>query len=211
MRVLISGGGTGGLLFPAIAVAQALSRKDPDGRVLYVGRCGGMEESIVPAYGIPLKSVVAAKLDMEERWRNWSVPFVIPRALVQSAQIISEFKPDVVLGTGGYVSAPLIVAAAAFRVPIVLQEQNYLPGRATRWLSRFARVVATTYPESARYVKAPTSVTGTPVPTDFWRRRSEFPDRPRVLLILGGTQGSHRINEAVAEVLAPIAGRIGPP
>src|SRR2546421_10895542 len=101
MRVLISGGGTGGDLLPAIAVAQDLWRKDPDERVLYVGRRGGMEESIVPAYGIPLKSVVAAKLDMEERWRNWSVPFVIPCALVQSAQIISEFKHDVVLGTGG--------------------------------------------------------------------------------------------------------------
>src|SRR2546423_15328289 len=113
MRVLISGGGTGGHLFPAIAVAQALSRKDPDGRVLYVGRRGGMEEKIVPAYGIPLKSVVAAKLDMEDLWRNWPVPFVVPRALFQSSRIVREFRPDVVLGTGGDVSGPVVLAAAS--------------------------------------------------------------------------------------------------
>jgi UDP-N-acetylglucosamine--N-acetylmuramyl-(pentapeptide) pyrophosphoryl-undecaprenol N-acetylglucosamine transferase len=209
MRVLISGGGTGGHLFPAIAVAQALSRKDPEGRVLYVGRRGGMEEKIVPAYGIPIKSVVAAKLDMEDLWRNWPVPFVVPRALFQSWQIVREFHPDAVLGTGGYVSAPLILAAAGFRVPIVLQEQNYLPGRATRLLSRVARVVATTYPESAKYLKAKSVVTGTPVRTDFWRRRTEFPERPRVLLILGGSQGAHRINEYVAQALPDMVGAMG--
>jgi UDP-N-acetylglucosamine--N-acetylmuramyl-(pentapeptide) pyrophosphoryl-undecaprenol N-acetylglucosamine transferase len=209
MRVLISGGGTGGHLFPAIAVAQALSRKDPDGRVLYVGRRGGMEEKIVPAYGIPLKSVVAAKLDMEDLWRNWPVPFVVPRALFQSSRIVREFRPDVVLGTGGYVSGPVILAAASARIPIVLLEQNYLPGRATRLLSRFARVVATAYPESARYLKAKTVVTGTPVRTDFWRRRTAFPERPRALLILGGSQGAHRINESVVEALPDLVGGMG--
>jgi UDP-N-acetylglucosamine--N-acetylmuramyl-(pentapeptide) pyrophosphoryl-undecaprenol N-acetylglucosamine transferase len=196
-------------LFPAIAVAQALSRKDPDGRILYVGRRGGMEETIVPAYGIPLKSVVAAKLDMEDLWRNWPVPFVIPRALVQAMRIVGGFHPDVVVGTGGYVSAPLIVAAAAFRVPIVLQEQNYLPGRATRLLSRFARVVAITYPESARFLRAKTVVTGTPVRTDFWRRRSDFPERPRNFLVLGGSQGAHHINESVAQALPEMVGSMG--
>ena len=196
-------------MFPAIAVAQALSRNDPNGRVLYVGRSGGMEGKIVPAYGIPLKSIVAAKLDMENVWRNWPVPFVVPRALFQSSRIIREFRPDVVLGTGGYVSAPLILTAAGFRVPIILQEQNYLPGRATRLLSRFARVVATTYTESAGYLKAKTVVTGTPVRTDFWRRRTDLPERPGVLLILGGSQGAHRINESVAEALPEMVGKMG--
>ena len=209
MRVLISGGGTGGHLFPAIAVAQALSRKDPEGRILYVGRRGGMEEKIVPGYGIPLQSIVAAKLDMEDLWRNWPVPFVIPRALFQSGRIINAFQPDVVLGTGGYVSAPLILAAAGFRVPIVLQEQNYLPGRATRLLSRVALVVATSYPESAGYLKSKTVVTGTPVRTDFWRRRTDLPGRPRVLLVLGGSQGAHRINESVGQALPELVGKLG--
>lgn len=201
MRALISGGGTGGHLFPAIAVAQALSRKDPDARVLYVGLRGGMEEKLVPSYGIPFATIAAVKLDMEAPLRNWSVPFVLPRALWQAARVLGRFKPDVVLGTGGYVSGPLILAAAVGRIPIVLQEQNYLPGRATRLLARFASQVATAYPETARYLRAKTVVTGTPVRSEFWRPRTDFPDHPRHLLVLGGSQGAHRINEAVAVAL----------
>src|SRR5256712_9053128 len=209
MRVLISGGGTGGHLFPAIAVAQALSQSEPDSALLYVGRRGGIEEQIVPRYGLPFRTIVAAKLDMEQLWRNWSVPFVAPWALLQSVRIVREFRPDVVLGTGGYVSAPIVLAAATFRVPIVLQEQNALPGRTTRLLSRVARVVATAYAESARYLHAKSVVTGTPVRKEFWRRRAEFPARPGRLLVLGGSQGAHRINEAVAAALPDFVGRLG--
>jgi UDP-N-acetylglucosamine--N-acetylmuramyl-(pentapeptide) pyrophosphoryl-undecaprenol N-acetylglucosamine transferase len=208
MRVLISGGGTGGHLFPAIAVAQALSRNAPDTQLLYVGLRGGMEEKVVPRFGIPLQTIIAAKLDMEKLWRNWSFPFVAPQALLQSARIVRRFRPDVVLGTGGYVSAPVVLAAAAVRVPVVLQEQNAMPGRATRLLSRVARVVATAYPESARYLHAKAVVTGTPVRSEFWNRREDFPVRPQRLLILGGSQGAHRINEAVAAAMPELTGRL---
>ena len=196
-------------MFPAIAVAQALSRNAPDTQLLYVGRRGGMEEQVVPRYDIPLQTIVAAKLDMEKLWRNWSVPFVLPRALVESARIVRRFRPDVVLGTGGYVSAPVVLAAAALRVPVVLQEQNAMPGRATRLLSRVARVVATAYPESAPYLHAKAVVTGTPVRSEFWTRREEFPVRPQRLLILGGSQGAHRINEAVATAVPDLTGLMG--
>jgi UDP-N-acetylglucosamine--N-acetylmuramyl-(pentapeptide) pyrophosphoryl-undecaprenol N-acetylglucosamine transferase len=196
-------------LFPAIAVAQALSRNAPDTQLLYVGRRGGMEEQVVPRYGIPMQTIVAAKLDMEKLWRNWSFPFVAPQALLQSAGIVRRFRPDVVLGTGGYVSAPVVLAAAAVRVPVVLQEQNAMPGRATRLLSRVARVVATAYPESARHLHAKAVVTGTPVRSEFWRRREDFPQRPQRLLVLGGSQGAHRINEAVATALPDLTGRLG--
>jgi UDP-N-acetylglucosamine--N-acetylmuramyl-(pentapeptide) pyrophosphoryl-undecaprenol N-acetylglucosamine transferase len=188
-------------LFPAIAVAQALSRNAPDTQLLYVGLRGGMEEKLVPRYDVPLETIVAPKLDMETPWRNWSVPFVAPLALVQSARIVRRFRPDVVLGTGGYVSAPIILAAAAGRSPIVLQEQNLLPGRTTRWLSRLARVVATGYEESARYLHARCVVTGTPVRKEFTVRREQFPPRPQRLLVLGGSQGAHRINKEVAALL----------
>jgi UDP-N-acetylglucosamine--N-acetylmuramyl-(pentapeptide) pyrophosphoryl-undecaprenol N-acetylglucosamine transferase len=209
MRVLISGGGTGGHLFPAIAVAQALSRNAPDTQLLYVGRRGGMEEEVVPRYDIAMETIVAAKLDMEKLWRNWSVPFVLPRALAESVRIVRRFRPDVVLGTGGYVSAPVVFAGAALRVPVVLQEQNAMPGRATRLLSRVARVVATAYPESARHLHAKAVVTGTPVRSEFWKRREDFPRRPERLLILGGSQGAHRINEAVAAAVPDLTGRLG--
>ncbi len=196
-------------MFPAIAVAQALSQSEPDSTLLYVGRHGGIEEQVVPRSGLPFKTIVAAKLDMEQLWRNWSVPFIVPWALLQSARIVRAFRPDVVLGTGGYVSAPLVLSAAAFRVPVVLQEQNALPGRTTRLLSHVARVVATAYPESARYLHATSVVTGPPVRKEFWQRRTDFPTHPGRLLILGGSQGAHRINEAVAAALPELVGRLG--
>lgn len=193
-------------MFPAIAVAQALSRSAPDSILLYVGRRGGIEEQAVPRYGLPLETIVAAKLDMEQLWRNWSFPLIAPRAFWQASRIVSRFRPNVVLGTGGYVSAPLILAAAIRRIPVVLQEQNLLPGRTTRWLSRVARVVATGYEESAPYLHARAVVTGTPVRQEFTVRRQEFPSRPRTLLVLGGSQGAHRINQAIASSVAELTG-----
>lgn len=194
-------------MFPAIAVAQALTRNVPD-NLLYVGRRGGIEEQIVPRYRLRFATIVAPKLDMEQLWRNWSVPLIAPRALWQASRIVRGFRPDVVLGTGGYVSAPLILAASLRRVPIVLQEQNLLPGRTTRWLSRFATVVATGYEESARYLHTRAVVTGTPVRTEFTVRRADFPARPHRLLILGGSQGALRINEAIAAALPELLGRL---
>jgi UDP-N-acetylglucosamine--N-acetylmuramyl-(pentapeptide) pyrophosphoryl-undecaprenol N-acetylglucosamine transferase len=193
-------------LFPAIAVAQALSRNAPETQLLYVGRRGGIEAQVIPRYNIPMETIVAAKLDMEEVWRNWSVPFILPRALAQAVRIIRRFRPDAVLGTGGYVSVPLILTAAGMRVPVVLQEQNALPGRATRLLSRVARVVATSYPESAG-LHARTVETGTPVRVEFTQPRTRFPASPRSILVLGGSQGARRINQAVADALPALLQR----
>jgi UDP-N-acetylglucosamine--N-acetylmuramyl-(pentapeptide) pyrophosphoryl-undecaprenol N-acetylglucosamine transferase len=210
MRALISGGGTGGHLFPAIAVAQALLRSDPETQVLYVGLRGGMEEQVVPRYGIPFATISAVKLDMEAPWANWRVPLVLPRALWQARGLVARFHPGVVLGTGGYVSAPLLVTAAAMGIPIVLQEQNYLPGRATRLLARVARVIATAYEESAGYLEGrQTVVTGTPVRPEFQTPRTDFPDRPRRVLVVGGSQGAHRINLALADAVPVLLERPG--
>jgi UDP-N-acetylglucosamine--N-acetylmuramyl-(pentapeptide) pyrophosphoryl-undecaprenol N-acetylglucosamine transferase len=201
MRVLISGGGTGGHLFPAIAVAQALSRRDPEGSVLFVGREDGIEGRTVPTYKIPFEPIVAAGLYTEEFWRNWRLPIIIPRAVWQARGILRRFRPDVVLGTGGYVSAPVVLASAMAKLPIVLQEQNLVPGRATRMLSRFAAGVAIAFQGSAKLLKARTVLTGTPVRSEFGRRRSAFPRSPKRVLVLGGSQGAHRINQAIVGAL----------
>jgi UDP-N-acetylglucosamine--N-acetylmuramyl-(pentapeptide) pyrophosphoryl-undecaprenol N-acetylglucosamine transferase len=205
MRVLISGGGTGGHLFPAIAVAQVLARSDPDGAVLFVGRGEGIEGGVVPRYGIRFASIPAAGLYTEEVWRNWRLPVIVPAAVARAVRLTRRFKPSVMLGTGGYVSAPVVLAAALCRVPIVLQEQNLKPGRATRTLARLARIVAVAYPESAAWLRTRVVVTGTPVRAEF-TRRSEFPQRPAHLLVLGGSQGAHRINEAVSGAVAGLLG-----
>ncbi len=196
-------------MFPAIAVGQALLRSAPDSILLYVGRRGGIEEQVVPRYGFALETIVAPKLDMEQLWRNWSVPVLAPRALWQASRIVRRFHPDVILGTGGYVSAPVILAGALQRVPVVLQEQNQLPGRTTRWLSRMARVVASGYEQSSSHLHARSVVTGTPVRLEFTARRQDFPTTPRHLLVLGGSQGAHRINQAVAAAVGELVGRLG--
>jgi UDP-N-acetylglucosamine--N-acetylmuramyl-(pentapeptide) pyrophosphoryl-undecaprenol N-acetylglucosamine transferase len=194
-------------LFPAIALAQALSRNDPSATVLFAGRREGIEAKTVAGYGMTFAAIPAAPLYTEQVWRNWKLPFVLGAAFWQSWRLIDRFKPDVVVGTGGYVSVPLITMAGLARVPIVLQEQNLVPGRATRLLSRFAKQVATAYPESSRYLRASTLVTGTPVRTEFWRRREDFPARPRAILVLGGSQGAHRLNQAVAAALPSLLAR----
>lgn len=188
-------------MFPAIAVAQALSRKEPDAAILFAGRREGIEARTVASYGMRFAAIPAAPLYTEQLWRNWTLPVVLGAALYQSWRLLDRFKPDAVLGTGGYVSVPLITAAGLTRVPIVLQEQNLMPGRATRVLARLARTVATAYPESSHFLRAATVVTGTPVRTEFWRRRDDFPAQPRAILVLGGSQGAHRLNQAVADIL----------
>ena len=194
-------------MFPAIAVAQALSRKDPDVSILFAGRRTGIEARTVASYGMRFAAIPAAPLYTQELWRNWKLPPVLGVALWQSWRLIDRFKPDAVFGTGGYVSVPLIAAAGLARVPVVLQEQNLMPGRATRVLSRFARRVAIAYPESARYLHASTVVTGTPVRTEFWRQKENFASLPRSILVLGGSQGAHRINQAVADALPSLLQR----
>lgn len=207
MRVLISGGGTGGHLFPAIAIAQALSRKDPDGQVLYLGSQSGLEAEVVPRQGIPFEAIPAAGFYTDAVWRNVRLPIIVPWAYILASRAIGRFRPDVVVGTGGYVTAPVILAAARRRVPIVLQEQNLVPGRATRLLARFARAVATAYQDSAAYLDGRAVLTGTPVRREFQLRKPDFPDRPRRLLVLGGSQGALQINQAVGQALPQLLAR----
>jgi UDP-N-acetylglucosamine--N-acetylmuramyl-(pentapeptide) pyrophosphoryl-undecaprenol N-acetylglucosamine transferase len=131
----------------------------------------------------------------------------MPWAYVLASRAIRRFRPDAVVGTGGYVTVPVILAAARRGLPIVLLEQNLEPGRATRLLARFARAVATAYQESAGYLDGRAVLTGTPVRQDFQVRKPDFPDRPRRLLVLGGSQGALRINQAVAEALPQLLAR----
>src|SRR6266571_5558968 len=120
MRLLIAGGGTGGHLFPALAVARAFRAEEPDGAVLLVGRAGGLEETLVPEAGFELETVRIQGLDRDAVWKNATLPAVIPAALRAGLRIVDRFRPDVVLGMGGYVMAPAVAAARLRRIPYVL-------------------------------------------------------------------------------------------
>src|SRR5258707_15364478 len=146
IRLLIAGGGTGGHLYPALAVARAFRAEEPDGAVLLVGRSGGPEERLVPAAGFDLATVNIRGLDRDAPWKNLALPAIIPMALRAGLRIVDQFRPDVVLGMGGYVMAPAVSAARPRGIPYVPHAKDVRPGLATRIFACGAPVIFTTHP-----------------------------------------------------------------
>jgi UDP-N-acetylglucosamine--N-acetylmuramyl-(pentapeptide) pyrophosphoryl-undecaprenol N-acetylglucosamine transferase len=207
MRVLISGGGTGGHIFPAVAVAQALRRNDSQGSILYVGRQGGPEAGLARAQGLETRLILAAGFDRDRLHRNWRLPLVLPAAFWQATRAVHAFRPDVMLGTGGYVAAPVVAAARLQGVPVVLQEQNVRPGWATRLAVPTAWAIAVGFEETVRRLRAArVVVTGNPVRVPF-AEPAPAPQGPHRILLMGGSQGARHLNEvlvaALPRLLAP--------
>ncbi|TMF67906.1 MAG: undecaprenyldiphospho-muramoylpentapeptide beta-N-acetylglucosaminyltransferase [Chloroflexi bacterium] len=206
MRLLIAGGGTGGHLFPALAVARAFRAEEPDGGVLLVGRMGGPEERLVPAAGFDLRTVRVRGLDRDAVWKNVALPALIPLALRSALRIVDEFRPDVVLGMGGYVMAPAVAAARMRRIPYVLHEKDVRPGLATRYFAAGAATVCTTLPGTeSRLRDVRVVLTGVPLRDGFTPRTPGVP--PRRLLVTGGSQGARKLNLAVWSALDRLCAR----
>jgi UDP-N-acetylglucosamine--N-acetylmuramyl-(pentapeptide) pyrophosphoryl-undecaprenol N-acetylglucosamine transferase len=206
MRLLIAGGGTGGHLYPALAVARAFRAEEPDGALLLVGRAGGPEERLVPAAGFELATVSVQGLDRDALWKNLALPAVIPAALRAGLRIVDSFRPDVVLGMGGYVMAPAVAAARRRGIPYVLHEKDVRPGLATRIFAGAAAAVCTTLPGTERRIKTKRVVlTGVPLREGFEPRTPAAPARH--LLITGGSQGARNLNQTVWAALDALAGR----
>jgi UDP-N-acetylglucosamine--N-acetylmuramyl-(pentapeptide) pyrophosphoryl-undecaprenol N-acetylglucosamine transferase len=196
MRLLIAGGGTGGHLYPALAVARAFRAEEPDGAVLLVGRAGGPEEHLVPAAGFELATVNVRGFDRDAMWKNVALPAVIPMALRAGLRIVDAFRPDVVLGVGGYVMAPAVAAARLRGIPYVLHEKDVRPGLATRMFAGAAAAVCTTLPGTEKRIRAKRVVlTGVPLREGFELRTPAAPARH--LLITGGSQGARNLNQTV--------------
>ena len=211
MRVVIACGGTGGHIYPALAVAEALRARDRSTDVLFIGS-GGLESRIIPAAGWPMERVAARQLTRRVSWRApWAV-FVAVFGTIQAVRHLRAFRPAVVVSTGGYAAAPVGAAAAMLRIPLVLQEQNLHPGVANRLLRRFARVVSVPHASVAQAFGAKAVVTGVPV-----GRGALTGERTRGLqrfglhagrttaLVLGGSQGAKSINEAMVEAAPHLA------
>ncbi len=202
--MLIAGGGTGGHLFPGIAVAEEFLRRDREHRVLFVGTERGLEKRVLPTLGYEL-----ATLDVEGvKGRGWlrslGALLKIPRSLFQSAGILKRFRPDVVLGVGGYASGPAVLAASLSGYPTAVAEQNALPGATNRILGRFVDRVFLTFRESAADFPArKVKVCGNPVRSAFLKERTaggRKNDRFG-LLVFGGSQGARAINRAMEDAL----------
>jgi len=173
---------------------------------LVVGRAGGPEERLVPAAGFDLQTVRIRGFDRDAPWKNVALPAVIPMALWAALGIVDRFRPDVVLGMGGYVMAPAVAAARMRRIPYVLHEKDVRPGLATRYFAAGAAAVCTTLPGTdARLPGVRTELTGVPLRDGFEPRTPDVPARR--LLVTGGSQGARRLNEATWSALDRLCAR----
>ncbi|MBN2233332.1 MAG: undecaprenyldiphospho-muramoylpentapeptide beta-N-acetylglucosaminyltransferase [Deltaproteobacteria bacterium] len=207
--IMFAGGGTGGHLFPGIALAAACRERWPEARIVFVGTARGLETRVVPQHGYPLLLVAARGL-VGQRWRRRLRGIVdIPRALVQALIHIANQRPQLVVGLGGYASVPTVLAARIGGVPVVLQEQNAFPGVANRVLAPLARAVFIASSEAGkRFFLARTINAGNPVRPDF-TTGDVTPVRDRApwsLLVVGGSQGARSLNDAVPAAVAVMAG-----
>ena len=172
MRVLIAGGGTGGHLYPGIALARELQRRDPATQVTFVGTAPGIEARVVPREGFPLDLIRVAGLKGKSRLERLRGFLLLPLAALDAWRVISRRRPDVVVGVGGFASGPVLALAALRGYPTLLLEQNALPGITNRLLARVVRAAAVNFEEALRYFPRTGFVAGNPVRPEFFRRRT---------------------------------------
>ena len=213
-RFIISGGGTGGHIFPAISIANALRQKCPEADILFVGAENRMEMEKVPAAGYPIIGLPVRGFDRQHLLSNVKTLFQLLRSMCKAHKLIREFKPDVAVGVGGYASGPLLRAAAAKKIPCLIQEQNSYAGITNKLLAAGAARICVAYEGMERFFpKEKILLTGNPVRQDLLRSLNQKeaalkhfglkPDRP-VLLVLGGSLGARSINRAVQQQLESI-------
>jgi UDP-N-acetylglucosamine--N-acetylmuramyl-(pentapeptide) pyrophosphoryl-undecaprenol N-acetylglucosamine transferase len=206
--IAFTGGGTGGHIYPGLAVATSL----PDYRVLWIGSAAGMDKDIVQGVGISFFGIPAGKLRRYFSLQNIADAFKIIAGFFSARKILKQEKPAMLFSKGGFVSVPPVLAAASLNIPICTHESDYSPGLATKINIRFAGTVFTAYPDTARFlpekIRARIIVSGNPVRASFYRAVPEqgraflgLPAHERILLVLGGSQGAQEINELIRDTL----------
>ena len=208
MRYLISGGGTGGHIFPAISIANALKELDPEAEILFVGALGRMEMERVPQAGYKIVGLPVRGFNRAQPWKNVSVLVDLVKSIRQVKKIIRDFRPDVGVGVGGYASGAAMWAAANMGIPILLQEQNGFAGVTNKILKNKAAKICVAYPGMERFFPAEKIIlTGNPVRQNLTKvesQKSKVESR-KTLLIIGGSLGARTINEAVKTALPELA------
>jgi UDP-N-acetylglucosamine--N-acetylmuramyl-(pentapeptide) pyrophosphoryl-undecaprenol N-acetylglucosamine transferase len=206
MRVIIAGGGTGGHVIPAIAIARELQSRY-QAELLFIGTARGIETRLVPAAGLRLELINVGALNRVGLGTRLKTIVDLPRAVMQSDRLIGSFRPDIIIGVGGYASGPVMLAGAMKRVPLMAFEPNVVPGVANRLVARFVKGAAVHFPATAKYF--PNSiVTGVPVRRDFCSIPTRGSENQPTLLVFGGSQGAHAINVAVIQALPPLAAKV---
>ncbi|MBL7902700.1 MAG: undecaprenyldiphospho-muramoylpentapeptide beta-N-acetylglucosaminyltransferase [Bacteroidia bacterium] len=212
LKVIFSGGGTGGHIFPAIAIANAVKQLVPQAEILFVGAEGRMEMEKVPAAGFKIEGIPIAGLQRKLSLANFKLPFLIIRSLLKTRSIINAFKPQVVVGTGGYASGPLLRSAVSKNIPVLIQEQNSYAGITNRLLSKHAAKICVAYEGMDVYFPRPKIViTGNPVRPEVIAvegkraealRYFQLEENKKTVLVVGGSLGAKAINESIGQQLS---------
>lgn len=206
MRVLIAAGGTGGHIYPAIAVAKEIMSRDRAAEIRFVGTARGLETRLVPQSGFELSLIESAGLVNMGLMQRLRGLFLLPKSFLAARHLIKTLKPDVVVGAGGYVSGPVLLMAALMRYPTVVMESNAVPGFTNRRLARFVDAAAVSFEATLSYFRGKGVVTGNPVRREFFDIKAKQRDPQRFsLLLFGGSQGSRAINNAMVAALPHLA------
>lgn len=206
-KIIISGGGTGGHIFPAISIANTIRKRYPDSQILFVGAEGRMEMERVPAAGYPIVGLPVSGFDRQNLFNNFSVIFKLLKSIRLAKNTIKEFQPDIVIGVGGYASGPVLWKAASMKIPTLIQEQNSYAGVTNKLLSKRADKICVAYDQLEAFFPAEKIVlTGNPIREDLKlpeERKKEayeffgFTPEKKTLLVLGGSLGARSINESM--------------
>ena len=210
LNIIVSGGGTGGHIYPALTIIRTLQTLAPDTNFLYVGTKAGLESDIIPKEGLPFATIELEGFERHLTPSNLVRAGKAMKGVMRAMKIVKDFRPDVVIGTGGYVCGPILLAASLRRIPTLIQEQNVVPGITNKILSKFVTKVAVGTPEAAKnFPKSKTIFTGNPIRSEVMTARREAaakvfgldPKKPTVL-VSGGSRGARAINRAMIGVLA---------
>jgi UDP-N-acetylglucosamine--N-acetylmuramyl-(pentapeptide) pyrophosphoryl-undecaprenol N-acetylglucosamine transferase len=209
IRVIVSGGGTGGHIFPAISIANALRARCPEINILFVGAEGRMEMERVPAAGYKIIGLPVRGFDRSHPLKNFKILFLLLKSLQKATRIIKNFKPQVAIGVGGYASGPLLRAAASLHIPTIIQEQNSYAGVTNKLLANKATKICVAYPDMERFFpKEKILLTGNPVRQDLLEGKNlrqqgldyfHLNSDKKTLLIVGGSLGARTLNDSVIE------------
>ena len=214
-RVVVSGGGTGGHIFPALAIADGIRKTHPQTRILFVGAKGRMEMTKVPAAGYEIVGLDVEGLSRSSKLKNMAVLVKFVLACLKAVKILRSFKPDFVVGVGGYASSAVLKAASWLKIPIIIQEQNSYPGKTNKFLAKNAKAICVAYNNLDKYFPAEKLfLTGNPVREIFYDLKKKNDDAfayfnikndKKVILIVGGSQGALSINKTIAENVPVLA------
>lgn len=211
-RVIISGGGTGGHIFPAIAIANEIKTRNPKAEILFVGATGKMEMEKVPAAGYKIEGLTIAGFQRKLTIKNLLLPFKIIGSLIKAIKIIRKFKPQVVIGVGGFASGPTLQAATILKIPTLIQEQNSFPGKTNKILSSKVNSICTAYDGLEKYFPIEKiKITGNPVRSEMITisdKKNEgieyykLDPNKKTILVIGGSLGAKTLNESIKNKLA---------